>query len=110
MGQRLKKINNKNIDSLLEKALNNIETDRAQAQTALFPLLEHLQGQVERNEKMGIIAAKYLETLQRSNEQLVKIIEITRKKQIGDSSAELSHDDKESILDEIQTEALEKEE
>ena len=33
----------------------------------------------ERHEKVGMIAAKYVETLQRSNEQLVKLTAILQK-------------------------------
>jgi hypothetical protein len=98
----LKKIDHRNVDSLLEEAVRNIKMDRAKAETALFPLLDYLREQVDRNEKLGMVAAKYLETLQRSNEQLVKVVEITRKRQVEGGTVELTSDDKDSIFDELQ--------
>ena len=49
---------------------------------------------------LGFIAAKYVETLQRSNEQLVKLTSILSKK--TDTSASLTEDDKKELFDVIQ--------
>ena len=46
------------------------------------------------------MAAKYVETLQRSNEQLVKLSTIIHKQQMGDTG--LSDDDKSDIFDMLQ--------
>ena len=46
---------------------------------------------------LGLIAAKYLETLQRSNEQLVKIASLMQKD--SKESANLSDKDKEELFD-----------
>ena len=51
----------------------------------------------ERKEKVGTVAAKYVETLQRSNEQLVKVSALIQKKKAG--SDELSSQDKEELFD-----------
>ncbi len=51
----------------------------------------------ERKEKVGTVAAKYVETLQRSNEQLVKVSALIQKKTAG--SDELSSQDKEELFD-----------
>ena len=48
-----------------------------------------------------IFAAKYLETLQRSNEQLVKIAELRRKGN-KEEFGELSDEDKQGLFDEIE--------
>ena len=49
---------------------------------------------------LGLIAAKYVETLQRSNEQLVKLINIKQKQTTQDIG--LSDEDKASLFDMIQ--------
>ena len=54
----------------------------------------------ERHQSCGVVAAKYLETLQRSNEQLVKIVSLMHKNK--DSHAELTDKDKSEIFDLIQ--------
>ena len=46
------------------------------------------------------VAAKHVETLQRSNEQLVKIITLRQKRQV--ETLDLSDDDKNSLFDMIQ--------
>jgi hypothetical protein len=51
---------------------------------------------------LGFIAAKYVETLQRSNEQLVKLTSILSKK--TDNSVSLTEDDKKELFDVIQGE------
>ena len=51
-------------------------------------------------EKVGAIAAKYVETLQRSNEQLVKVAALVQKQM--SKSEGLSDDDKSELYDIIQ--------
>ena len=63
--------------------------------------MRYLAMDQSRHRDMGITLAKYVETLQRSNEQLVKIISIQSKK--TESSNVLSDTDKESLFDMIQT-------
>ena len=50
---------------------------------------------------VGLTAAKYVETLQRSNEQLVKISGLMLKQETKDSSVSLSDMDKDNIYDMI---------
>ena len=50
--------------------------------------------------EVGTVAAKYVETLQRSNEQLVKLVGIMHKKTTSDTG--LSLRDKEDLFDMIQ--------
>ncbi|MDP3986879.1 MAG: hypothetical protein Q8P81_01495 [Nanoarchaeota archaeon] len=86
-----------NSDSLMDQAIENIKTDRNQAQYLLTKMMEYiLQNQEGRFQECGIVAAKYLETLQRSNEQLVKLVQITKK----DSEDEgLTSEDREELYD-----------
>ena len=59
--------------------------------------MEYMKKDDERKEKVGTVAAKYVETLQRSNEQLVKVSALIQKKTAG--SDELSSQDKEELFD-----------
>ena len=71
--------------------------------TLLQDLMQYIRGQEERHQTVGHVAAKYLETLQRSNEQLVKLTSILSKKQ--DGSIRLDEQDKNELFDIIQGEA-----
>ena len=73
--------NIKNINEYINQAINNITDDRAATKTLLMSLMEHMKTGQDRHREFGIIAAKYLETLQRSNEQLVKIASLVQKKE-----------------------------
>jgi len=90
----------RSVEEILETALKNVDVDRAKADILLTDLILYLKSSVDRHEKVGAIAAKYLETLQRSNEQLVKIAELIRKK--SSFSPNLSEDDMENIFDKLQ--------
>jgi len=88
---------NKNLDSFIDKATDNIETDRAATQTLLMNLMKYMQTGEDRHREFGLIAAKYLETLQRSNEQLVKIAALIQKKE--KSTDGISEEDKQELFD-----------
>ena len=87
----------KDLDSYIEEAIKNIRSDRAITTTLLMELMEYMKKDDERKEKVGTVAAKYVETLQRSNEQLVKVSALIQKKTAG--SDELSSQDKEELFD-----------
>ena len=77
----------------IEEAIDNIRQDRAMASTLLIELLKILKQDETRHQHSGPVAAKYLETLQRSNEQLVKLASLLNKKeggQVGLSAMEKS--------------------
>jgi len=57
----------------LEEAITNIHDDRKIATELLRDVSEYIGKNKERHKDVGQVAAKYLETLQRSNEQLVKL-------------------------------------
>ena len=65
--------------TLAEEALANIREDRDQTKDLLKDLIKYLGGAEDRHRDVGITAAKYVETLQRSNEQLVKIAALRQK-------------------------------
>ncbi len=91
----------KNLDDTIEKALGNIEEDRATTKELLQDLMKYLAVTDERHREVGAIAAKYVETLQRSNEQLVKIASLMQKQK--SSSFDFSSSDKDQLYDIINT-------
>jgi len=76
----------KELDGYIEEAIDNIRNDRAVASTLLIDLMQHIKQNDERHQYSGPVAAKYLEVLQRSNEQLVKITSLLEKKSSSDSA------------------------
>ena len=91
----------KKLEHLIEQALENIKNDRQETETLLSNLKEYMSvpGNQDRYSDSGPIAAKYVETLQRSNEQLVKIASLVYKKDSTNSNAALSEDDKKELFD-----------
>ena len=88
-----------NLDGFIDEAKENIANDRAIALKLLTDMMQGMQAMHDHKE-MGLIASKYLETLQRSNEQLVKLSSLIQKNSI--KSAGLSELDKNEIYDLIQ--------
>jgi|TARA_R110000824_G_scaffold97859_2_gene233604 hypothetical protein len=93
---------NNDIDSLVNEALGNIRDDRKAAREFLNEIANRIATEPDQNKHLSPVAAKHIETLQRSNEQLVKIISIQKKDQVA--SFELSDEDKDSIFNLIQGE------
>ena len=93
---------NKDLDSLMDEALINIRNDRKVARDFLNEIANQIAGDSEQNKYLSPVAAKHIETMQRSNEQLVKLIGL-RQKTVS-KSVDLSEDDKNSLFDLIQGE------
>ena len=70
----------KDLNSLIEQALSNINKDRQETELLLESLKEYMNVSKERYSDSGPTAAKFVETLQRSNEQLVKLANLVYKK------------------------------
>ena len=92
--------NNNSLDDLVQEALGNIRNDRKVAREFLNEVANQIAKEPEQNKYLSPVAAKHIETLQRSNEQLVKIISLKQKEQ--GTSLELSEKDKEELFDLIQ--------
>ena len=92
----------KDLDNYIQEAIKNIRDDRDITSTLLTQVFAEITNGGETHKDIGLIAAKYVETLQRSNEQLVKLTSIMAKK--TDTSVELSEEDKKSLFDVIQGE------
>jgi len=82
----------------LEEAITNIHDDRKVATELLKDVSEYIGKNKERHKDVGQVAAKYLETLQRSNEQLVKLTGMLQKT-IKDDYGALSKADTDAIFD-----------
>ena len=92
----------KDLDSYIHEAIKNIRDDRDVTSTLLTQIFAEITNGQETHKDLGLIAAKYVETLQRSNEQLVKLTSIMAKK--VETGVELSEDDKRELFDVIQGE------
>ena len=92
----------KKLDDYLEKAIENIHEDREITRELLDDVVNFLSKNEENHKVVGLTAAKYVETLQRSNEQLVKLASLLTKKEGTTSS--LSSLEKSDIYDLIKEE------
>tara|TARA_R100001510_G_C7615620_1_gene177881 strand:+ start:448 stop:744 length:297 start_codon:yes stop_codon:yes gene_type:complete len=92
----------KKLENFIEEATRNVTDDRAATKTLLMAIMKYMQTGDDRHREVGLIAAKYLETLQRSNEQLVKIAAIVQKKQNKEEG--ISDKDKQELFDLINSE------
>ena len=88
-----------NFEALTEEALINIREDREQTKDLLKDLIKYISAAEDRHRDVGLTAAKYVETLQRSNEQLVKIANLKQKNEKGLTG--LSEEEREEIFKEL---------
>ena len=86
-----------NLESYIEKATNNIEDDRAATKSLLMSLMKFMTSSDDKHREFGLVAAKYLETLQRSNEQLVKLASLIQKKENNNEG--ITEEDKKELFD-----------
>lgn len=89
------------IDQFLEEAVNNIREDRDRALSLLKDIADFIGQSQDRHREVGATAAKYLETLQRSNEQLVKITALMQKSKDSEYG-DLDENDAKSLYDEFE--------
>ena len=94
----------KNLEDYIKDATENVNNDRAIALSLLTKMVQNMNSSHDHKD-LGLIAAKYLETLQRSNEQLVKISTLIHKKNSGPNA--ISEIDKSEIYDMIKEEVEE---
>jgi hypothetical protein len=85
----------------LEEAIGNIHDDRKVATELLRDVSEYIGKNKERHKDVGQVAAKYLETLQRSNEQLVKLTGMLQKT-FREDHGKLSKLDTDAIFDSLE--------
>lgn len=103
MGKR----RNLTLESYIEESTVNIRADRALASKLLIDVIQDMAKSATDRREFGAIAAKYVENLQRSNEQMVKLATILQKQkqeQFG-----LTEDDKDQLFDLLKEDKLDAE-
>ena len=92
----------RNLEEYIQEATRNVREDRALAKSLLVDAMNDMKMSDAARKELGSIAAKYVENLQRSNEQMVKISALLQKQQGG--SVGLSEEDKEDLYDMLKEE------
>lgn len=90
----------KDLEEFIDKSAKNINEDRAAIKALLTNLMKYLMVSEDRHKEVGMVAAKYVETLQRSNEQLVKLAAILQKQSKSDEG--ITDLEKDELFDLIQ--------
>ena len=90
----------KDLETLIDEALINIRSDRKVAREFLNEIANQIAKDAEQNKYLSPVAAKHIETLQRSNEQLVKLIGLRQKGQ--KQTVGLTEEDKITLINEVQ--------
>lgn len=101
---------NQNLEEFIAEAVENIRSDRAITSHLLTELVQEMnkQGSLSTFQQCGMIASKYVETLQRSNEQIVKLASLLQKKESKVDG--LSSSEKEEIYDILNSEGVSEDE
>ena len=87
----------KDIETLIEEALQNIRDDRQVATELLNDTANLIANKPDDSRYLGPVAAKHVETLQRSNEQMVKLATLLAKNE--STTSNLSSLEKNEIYD-----------
>jgi len=96
------------LDKYIGDVVKNIEDDRAVTRQLLDDVIQYLSKDEEHHKFVGQVAAKYVETLQRSNEQLVKVAGLIQKK--DNSQDGLTQQDRDEIFNILQDDSNNKRE
>lgn len=94
-------------DKHIKQAIKNIDDDRETTRELLDDAMRQLAKDPSQHTSLGVVLAKYVETLQRSNEQLVKLCGLMSK---NEKSDELTDKDFAQIFDQIQNSEGDKDE
>ena len=84
----------KKVDDYVNETIKNIRSDREVTRELLDDAIKWLSKDESRHKEIGIVLSKYVETLQRSNEQLVKVVGMISK---NEKEAGLTNQDMEEI-------------
>lgn len=90
----------KNIDQQIENVISNIQSDREVTLELLHDVMKYISTDSHKHAEVGHVTAKYIESLQRSNEQLVKMTAIMLKRETDEFSS-FSDEEKESLYDSL---------
>jgi hypothetical protein len=94
----------KDLNAYLTEAIDNIRQDREVTKELLDDIIQYMSKDQHSHKEVGQTAAKYVETLQRSNEQLVKVSTIIHKRESAAGNFGLSDKDKDDLFDMIKGE------
>ncbi len=89
------------LNRYLKETIDNIRDDREVTTELLNDAMKWLAKDEARHRELGLVLSKYVETLQRSNEQLVKVVSLLSKDK---SDRGLTEEDKDQIFDMIKEE------
>tara|TARA_R110000824_G_scaffold291441_2_gene479937 strand:+ start:546 stop:836 length:291 start_codon:yes stop_codon:yes gene_type:complete len=89
----------KDLSAYLAEAIENIRKDREVTKELLDDVMQYMSKDENSHKEVGQTAAKYVETLQRSNEQLVKVSTIIHKRESAVGHLGLSERDKDDLFD-----------
>jgi uncharacterized protein YukE len=97
---------NKSLEEYIIDATDNIQKDRDAASRLLQDLMGEMANNTDKykHRNFGETASRYLETLQRSNEQLVKLAALVQKREPKQQG--FSDKEKDSIFDLIMDEKM----
>ena len=87
---------------LITDSIQNIQDDRKLTVDLLNELRSEIQSGETNHSRSGVIAAKYVETLQRSNEQLVKLANMLAKQQVVEEDITLTDEETDNLFEVIQ--------
>ena len=85
------------LDKYISEAIENIRNDRETTKELLDDLVQYIAKNEQNHKEVGLTAAKYLETLQRSNEQLVKLSAIVQKERKENTNFNFSMSDRDNL-------------
>ena len=71
----------KKVDNFIDEAISNIRNDRDVTKELLNDAINWLSKDESRHREIGVVMAKYLERLCRSNDQILKLAEIIAKEE-----------------------------
>ena len=92
------------VKKYIDESISNIREDREVTKELLNDALKWLSKDESRHREIGLVLSKYVETLQRSNEQLVKVVTLMSK---NEGNKGLSDADKDELFDMISKEEKE---
>lgn len=92
------------IEKNMQEALDNIEKDRQYAEELLKDVVDQISKNPSQHQYIGPIAAKYLEGMQRANDQKIKIITVQSKRIGAEDLEEFTEDDAEDLYNRLQKE------
>ena len=95
------------LENLTKKAIDNIESDRKVTEDLLNDLKSQLNNGDYTHVEVGTIAAKLVETLQRSNEQLVKLASMMSRRTPPAAELRFNEEERQSLFDIIEKEKKE---